>query len=235
MGVGDTLYFIANDGTSGFELWKTDGSAAGTVLVKDIIPGPVSATPENLANVDGVLYFSANDGLVGQELWKSDGTEAGTVLVKDFYVGAGGSQPSEITAVGERLYVAVATELHGREIWFGSLSDDSLAGDYNADGVVDGADFLAWQRTLGAAANPAGSGADGDSSGMIDAGDLGVWQSDFGEGASVAAATSAQASRARDSAALDALYAAGDFTSLFTTTTSRRSLGRRAPWQLDMN
>lgn len=54
------------------------------------------------------------------------------------------------------------------------------AGDYNGDGAVDGADFLVWQRSLGAASAPAGSGADGNASGVVDAGDLTVWKDHFG-------------------------------------------------------
>ena len=75
---GGTLYFWANDGVSGYELWKSDGTEAGTVRVKDINAGarPVrSRLP--LTNVGGTLYFSADDGTSGCELWKSDGTEAG--------------------------------------------------------------------------------------------------------------------------------------------------------------
>jgi hypothetical protein len=53
--------------------------------------------------------------------------------------------------------------------------------DYDEDGVVDGRDFLVWQREFGSAAAPAGSGADGDLSGTIDAGDLAVWQTNFGQ------------------------------------------------------
>ncbi|HMO86924.1 MAG TPA: hypothetical protein PKC18_18610, partial [Lacipirellulaceae bacterium] len=56
------------------------------------------------------------------------------------------------------------------------FAGSAAGGDFNGDGVVDGADFLAWQRTLGSAAVPPGTGADGDGSGTIDAGDLVVWQ-----------------------------------------------------------
>jgi hypothetical protein len=66
-----------------------------------------------------------------------------------------------------------------------------LAGDYIVDGVVDGADFLLWQRQLGSTASPMGAGADGDGSGTVDSGDLTVWQSNFGVGG---AASVAQAS-----------------------------------------
>src|SRR5258706_4699149 len=94
--VNGTLFFTANDGVHGYELWKSDGSAAGTTMVKDIFPGgdfdyynwtysPNSSYPGNLTNVNGTLFFSADDGTVGQELWKTDGTAAGTTLVKDIF------------------------------------------------------------------------------------------------------------------------------------------------------
>src|SRR5262245_5797505 len=80
--VGNLAYFSANDGTTGIELWKTDGTAAGTVLVKDILPGPGNSYPRFLSNVNGTLYFLADDGVSGRELWRSDGTAAGTNVVK---------------------------------------------------------------------------------------------------------------------------------------------------------
>ncbi len=75
---------------TGSELWKTDGSVAGTVLVKDIAPGqrfgyvPYSSYPLGLTVLGGTLYFSASNGLE-RELWKSDGTTAGTTLAVDVY------------------------------------------------------------------------------------------------------------------------------------------------------
>ena len=96
--VNGTLFFTADDGVNGCELWKSDGTAAGTVLVKDIRPGSCSSCPRNLTNVNGTLFFAADDGSDGRELWKSDGTAAGTVLVKDICPGSGGSasrQPDE--------------------------------------------------------------------------------------------------------------------------------------------
>ena len=80
--VNGTLYFTANDGAHGIELWKSDGTAAGTVMVKDIGHGSTDS-PTSLTNVNGTLYFAADDGVHGAELWKSDGTAAGTVMVED--------------------------------------------------------------------------------------------------------------------------------------------------------
>src|SRR5207244_2850184 len=79
------------DGVHGQELWRSDGTAAGTMLVKDICPGAAGSGPFAFTNVNGTLFFAANDGVTGSELYKSDGTAAGTVLVKDVFPGPFGS------------------------------------------------------------------------------------------------------------------------------------------------
>src|SRR5205807_2023500 len=77
--VNGTLFFVANDGTTGNELWKTDGTPAGTGLVKDIQAGVIGSWPRKLTSFRGKLFFAADDGS-GIELWRSDGTQAGTVM-----------------------------------------------------------------------------------------------------------------------------------------------------------
>ena len=71
MVVDNTLYFEANDGVNGPELWKSDGSAAGTVMLKDIKTSSLGIHIKNLTAVGNTLYFVANNDSNGSELWKS--------------------------------------------------------------------------------------------------------------------------------------------------------------------
>jgi len=115
--VGDQLFFAANVAGSGPEIWKTDGTRAGTVLVKDIAPGPASSRPGELTAAGGRLYFTANDGVHGDELWQSDGTAAGTTLVQDILPGPVSSYPQDLTAADGTLYFTADDGEHGRELW----------------------------------------------------------------------------------------------------------------------
>jgi ELWxxDGT repeat protein len=76
------LYFQGNNDTTGGELWSTDGTAAGTVLVKDINPGANSSIPTNFMVFNDKLYFMAVDSFAySYNLWMTDGTSSGTVKV----------------------------------------------------------------------------------------------------------------------------------------------------------
>lgn len=119
-----TIYFVANDGIHGKELWKSNGTPESTVLVKDIIPGSEGSDIQEMTNVNGMLYFSAvtTGSCVGEistarQLWRSDGTPAGTN-----YVCAGHKigellNPVELTAVGDAIYYVKFNALGGFDHW----------------------------------------------------------------------------------------------------------------------
>jgi ELWxxDGT repeat protein len=162
------VYFGANDGIHGDELWVSDGTVAGTHMVKDINTQPPlpwlwgssgingGASISQLLVLNGQLYFTANDGIHGDELWTSDGTSAGTHLVKDidtqnsapvpiplvyqsggtpasaqaaippnWNFGNDSSYPTSLTVMGNRLFFAASDGVHGNELW---VSDGTDAG-----------------------------------------------------------------------------------------------------------
>ena len=133
--MGKVLYFVDNDGFSGKELWRSDGTAAGTYMLKDINVGAQDSNPEELIAINGTLYFKATDGNTaldhGIELWRSDGTAAGTYMVKDINPGNQSSDPTELTNVNGTLYFkasdGVTASDHGVELW---RSDGTDAGTH---------------------------------------------------------------------------------------------------------
>ena len=86
--VGNIIIFAADDGTNGRELWRSNGTASGTFMIKDIYPGVTGSIPRDLVEANGLVYFTANNGNNGRELWKTDGTAGGTVMVTDIASGA---------------------------------------------------------------------------------------------------------------------------------------------------
>lgn len=95
---GDKLIFQANDGVTGRELWATDGTEAGTVLVKDIYPGSDSSDAQYFHQIGDNFVFRAGDGIHDNELWVSDGTPDGTRLLKDIHPSGHGDPLSSAAA-----------------------------------------------------------------------------------------------------------------------------------------
>lgn len=82
---GNLIFFTASSAAAGEELWVSDGTPAGTRMVKDIVPGSEGCDPKWLTVLGDKVFFSANTPEYGPELWVSDGTDAGTHLVKNIY------------------------------------------------------------------------------------------------------------------------------------------------------
>lgn len=138
---GEYVYFNANDddfrnedpAVYGQELWRTDGTIAGTSIVKDINPGLSSSRVQYMTDFNGTLFFGADNGVDGLEFWKTDGTESGTTMVADLNPD-GSSNPKPGFVVDDRLYFSANDGgASGRELWStdGSLEGTSLLADIN--------------------------------------------------------------------------------------------------------
>src|SRR5207253_7736420 len=114
--INGTLYTSAENPSQGFQLWKSDGTTAGTVLVSNV--GPVSATTtgtnRHLTGAGGLVYFTASESTNGSELWRTDGTAAGTVRVADINPGTSDSLPVNLTALNGKLLFSADDGSHGR-------------------------------------------------------------------------------------------------------------------------
>jgi ELWxxDGT repeat protein len=78
--LNDVAIFEARDGTNGQEIWRTDGTEAGTYMLEDITEGSGHSSIKDIVVYDGSVYFSESS----TGLWQTDGTVAGTELVKAF-------------------------------------------------------------------------------------------------------------------------------------------------------
>jgi ELWxxDGT repeat protein len=144
---GARLFFSADDGSSGAELWASDGTLAGTYRVKDIYPGetcsqtdhgpecaPASSAPAELQLFKGALLFAASTAQ-GRTLWRSDGTAAATLPLSQ--PSTGPSDPAELTVVSDALLFAATDDAHGyHELW---KSDGTVAGTSLLKDIVPGA------------------------------------------------------------------------------------------------
>jgi ELWxxDGT repeat protein len=128
--VGNFAYFRAQgsleSGGTNFELWRTDGTDAGTFLVKNIrvatSSGTGSSSPDGFTEYNGFVYFAANTGTTagrsGIELWRTDGTDAGTTQVSDINPGTGngmGNTPSFVV-LNNKLYFFASPPGSGFEL-----------------------------------------------------------------------------------------------------------------------
>ncbi len=129
--MGAAMEEVAPDG----ELWRSDGTAKGTVRVKDIRPGPEGSSPSGLRALGNRLVFVADDGTSGREPWVSNGQASGTALLADLEPGGAGSFPEELTVIQDTLFFSAETAGRGREPW---MSDGTRAGTVALDELAPG-------------------------------------------------------------------------------------------------
>jgi len=133
--MGGKVYFVADDGIHGRELWRTDGTNAGTQLVKDVDPDPEDYQGIwDLTAIGNLLFFSGYDDAHGQELWVSDGTTEGTQLI-DIVPGPHWSDPYGFTEYNGLAYFSAWTFETGRELW---VSDGTASGTHLVQDIAPG-------------------------------------------------------------------------------------------------
>jgi ELWxxDGT repeat protein len=124
-----SVYFVANDCVHGPQLWRSDGTTAGTAMLTGTAPGPDITVYGDPTAAQGRVWFQAHTMDSGRELWSSDGTPEGTALFADVAPGPYSSAPEWITSDGQRLYFTADDAVHGRELWALDLAPSLSVGD----------------------------------------------------------------------------------------------------------
>lgn len=115
---GSFVYFSANDGVHGEQLWRTDGTTAGTVMVTNINSSGSGFTATDLIDVNGTLFFTADDGTHGLQVWRSDGTSGGTIMISNLQPTTGGpASPADLTNVNGTVFFSANAGTTGRELY----------------------------------------------------------------------------------------------------------------------
>ncbi|MDF1800507.1 MAG: hypothetical protein P1V81_15120 [Planctomycetota bacterium] len=138
-------FFVADDGVHGTELFRTDGTPAGTFLFQDINAGPGGSSPGFFFFHPDLelLFFAANDGVNGKELWSTDGTPFGTSMVADLHPTGGTGWDEGMGRVGGFVLFGADNGIDGLEL-------------HRSDGTAAGTTML---KDINPATTPWGTGA----------------------------------------------------------------------------
>ncbi len=172
------LFFSADDGVAGRELWKSDGTTAGTTRLLDINSGAedsMSPSASPMVELNGLLYFSANDPVNGTEMWRSNGTPGGTALFKNIRAGSANSSPNRFTKAGGTIFFS-ANDGSGYELW---KTDGSIGGTVRLKDINPGTDSSVFEKPFLAAGNTLFFAADDGVTGEE------LWKSDGTEAGTV--------------------------------------------------
>ncbi|MDJ0840645.1 MAG: hypothetical protein QNK37_29310 [Acidobacteriota bacterium] len=134
---GNRFFFVGWTFATGNEPWISDGTEAGTFLLREIYPGSEDSNPKNLTRFGRYILFTATAPDTGEELWITDGTPEGTTLAADLFPGEGGSSPEDLTPFGDKVYFTANIGESGRELaytdgWCATLVQDAAPGPGSA-------------------------------------------------------------------------------------------------------
>jgi ELWxxDGT repeat protein len=140
------FYFDGHSDAAGDELWVTDGTAAGTHELVDLLPGAEGSEPDNFVVFAGRVWFAAATPASGDEWYSTDGTAIGTGLALEIDPGTGSSSPRQATLAGGRLFFAADDGATGTALW---RTDGTQAGTARLDGVASGPDSAGPEELTG--------------------------------------------------------------------------------------
>jgi ELWxxDGT repeat protein len=153
--LGNFTYFVATDGPTGDELWRSDGTAAGTSRVADLKPGTAGSAPSYLTVFAGKLWFAADDGTHGCELFAYDPGSNTVTLQLDVRPGAQGADPRSLTTGLGFLWFTADDGARGRELWRSdgtpggtALVVDLFPGPGSAEPAITSSGFFGSQLML---------------------------------------------------------------------------------------
>jgi ELWxxDGT repeat protein len=118
--IGETIFFDASTPETGYELWRSDGTESGTILLADIAPGPATSDPRSMIAVGDVVFFTADDGARGRTLWRV-GRATGAIRVIDASLGytrlLGPGPERSLSLFRDLLFFPGDDGTHGSELW----------------------------------------------------------------------------------------------------------------------
>lgn len=129
--LGNILVFSATTQSTGEELWKTDGTSAGTVMVRDIAPGASSSSISQLVAYNNFGVFAASDGSGTYRLWRTDGTAAGTFMLP---VAGDIQDPQRVCSTGVGVFFIGRTPAGGHVLGY---TDGTVANTRTLGAVTD--------------------------------------------------------------------------------------------------
>src|SRR5262249_44006949 len=120
--VGSELFFTAQSGASGRQIWKMDGTAANPQMVANV---PTLISASSLRAFNGALYFRGRTVAHGFELWKADSSGVAEVVDLNPDAGHGLNCQGGFTEYNDALYFSADNGMTGCELW-------------RSDGTADG-------------------------------------------------------------------------------------------------